>query len=446
MIRPCLIGLLLLPLSAQADESMRDGMSVLVTQGGPALIRETRSFDLTKGRQKLTFPSVSPQTVAGSAWLEGPGVVVVSQGFAPANLDQANLLAASLGREATVIWPGGGTDRVRVVAAGPAPLFEVAGKVVSGRPDRIVFDQIPDGLSAVPALEAEVTAQKSGRHPLDLTYMAGGLSWQADFIARLDAAHGRVDLSSWASVSNHSGQDLMASRLRLLAGDAPRTGGGPAPMRAAKAMAAMEAAPPEAVGHHYLYRIDGPVRLPDGQTRQLPLTERASLPAELQYVVGAMPPHNWRVQQRGEVPVRAEARLIVSNALKQPLPAGMVRVFLSDGNNEPTLVGADQWQGVPVGQQTVLNLGRAFDVTTRKVQTDFVKVSSEVTEAAWEVRLANAGAEPAKVLVKEGFGGEWLVLEESQGHVRDDAFGATWTVTVPARGETRLSYRVRVKG
>ncbi len=62
------------------------------------------------------------------------------------------------------------------------------------------------------------------------------------------------------------------------------------------------------------------------------------------------------------------------------------------------------------------------------------------------MRLANGGDAPAKVIVRETFGGEWLVLDESAKHAKENAFTAAWSVTVPAKGETVLTYRARVKG
>lgn len=85
-------------------------------------------------------------------------------------------------------------------------------------------------------------------------------------------------------------------------------------------------------------------------------------------------------------------------------------------------------------------------VTARRSQTDFTRISAEVTEAAWEVRLGNAGESAARVTVRESFGGEWLVVDENVKHRKDGPFTATWTVTVPAKGEVLLRYRARVKG
>jgi hypothetical protein len=91
-----------------------------------------------------------------------------------------------------------------------------------------------------------------------------------------------------------------------------------------------------------------------------------------------------------------------------------------------------------------LDLGQAFDITATTRQTDFERLSDTSWEAAYEMVVRNAKPTPITVSVIEQLPGEWRILQESQAHERRDAHAAAWSVAVPAAGEAKLAYRVRV--
>ena len=64
---------------------------------------------------------------------------------------------------------------------------------------------------------------------------------------------------------------------------------------------------------------------------------------------------------------------------------------------------------------------------------------------ATAVRLANGGEQAAMVTIREAFRADWLILEESQPHTKENAGLVRWVVQVPAKGQAVLRYRVRMK-
>ena len=58
-----------------------------------------------------------------------------------------------------------------------------------------MFDAAPPGLTATPTLSAVVEAPHAGRYVIRLSYLATGLRWSADYVARL-SPDGRDDLAS----------------------------------------------------------------------------------------------------------------------------------------------------------------------------------------------------------------------------------------------------------
>lgn len=436
----------------------RSGLALTLTQDDTALVRDRRSATLERGTQMLVVEGVAKRARDSSAMLSGGGVVVQDQSFQLAGIDADALLAAAVGQEVTLVWRDGNgaerEERARVVAAGPSPVFQVGGKVVAGAPARVLYDALPPELRAQPAYRATVAVEQGGKRELELAYLTGGLVWQADYVAELNPAEDRLALSSWATLTNGSGADFANARVQVMAGEVNTVPDMPAPMRLERtekvlmASAAMKAKPAsrEAVAGYHLYTLAQPVTLKDGERKQVTLLAPQNVAAERQLVLDPLPPHLWRDRAADQPPQHPLTVLKLKNSGAEPLPTGTIRVFQRARDGGATFVGEDRLGATPAGASARVTLGRAFDVTARRSQTDFNRVSADISEAAWQVKLANAGDNPAKVIVRESFNGDWLVLEESTKHAKENAFTAAWTVTVPAKGETTLSYRARVKG
>lgn len=431
------------------DLQSRSGLVLTITQADVALVRDRRTADLEAGEQALVVEPLPRRAELAATGLTASGVTVRSQHVQVAGIDAQALLAAHRGKEVTVVWRGAGgaerEERATILSADGQPVFAVAGKVVTGQPERVVYDTLPPGLRSVPGFRADISVDKAGKRDLDLSYLAHGLGWKPAYVVEL--ADGKATLSAWAEITNASGGDFPAARIRVLAGavenDVPR----PVPrMEKALMAAAMDGIPSrEALGPHHLYTIERPVTLADGQSVQVPLMAPLSLSADLRLELPPLPPHAWGGRFAADRPVHPQAVVAFKNSADQPLPAGPARLFQRSRDGGLAFLGQDSLPMVPAGAPFRLSLGQAFDVTAQRVQTDVQKVSADVTETAWEVRLKNGGGNPAKVLVTEAFAGEWLVLEESQRHDKRDSSHAGWSVQVPSRGEAVLRYRVRVK-
>lgn len=435
----------------------RTGLALTLTQDDTALVRDRRSATLDRGPQMLVMEGVARQARDATAMLSGGGVTVQEQGFHLGGIDADTLLAAAVGQEVTVVWRDANgaerEERAKVIAAGPSPVFQVGGKVVAGAPVRILYDSLPPEMRSLPAYRASVVAEQGGKRELELAYLTGGLSWQADYVAELAPTEDKLALSAWATLTNASGADFANARVQVMAGELNTVADEPMPMRAPRAekvlmAAAMKAKPntPEPVGGYHLYTLAQPVSLKDGERRQVALMAPQVVAVERQLILDPMPAPLWRDRAADQPAQHPLAVLKLKNGGAEPLPAGTVRVFQRARDGGATFVGEDRLGATPAGASARITLGRAFDVTARRSQSDFTRVSADISEAAWQVKLANAGDNPAKVTVRESFGGEWLVLEESAKHAKESAFAAAWTVTVPARGETVLTYRARVKG
>ncbi len=66
-------------------------------------------------------------------------------------------------------------------------------------------------------------------------------------------------------------------------------------------------------------------------------------------------------------------------------------------------------------------------------------------EAAYEISLRNHKKEDIIVKVVEPIPGDWTMIESSHEYRKTEAFTAEFLVPVPKDGETKVTYRVRMK-
>lgn len=428
----------------------RSALSLTLHQDGAALVRDRRPVVLEKGGGILVLEGLPRTLRPGGLSLRAPGVTVWERRIDPGGLTAERQLAAHLGRNVGVIWsPGAAPEAARVLSAEGMPLFEIDGKVTAGLPLRIVYDSLAPGLRPLPALRARIEAESAGRREVELTYAADGLSWTSHAEGELKGD--RLLLTVWAELSNGAGADFVDAAVKLTAGATQAAGGGPVMMMKApmRAMAETTAPRRDAVGPFHVYTLPHPVTLRDGGSVEVPLLPAAEITVRRELVLGPQSAaiHLSRVPPQPPLHPTLTVSFVNTKAagLGMPLPAGPIRVGMRGPGGDPILLGEDMLSALPEGAEARLSLGQAFDVTARRVQTDFQKVSAEVTESAWEVRIANGGDRAESVTVRDSFRGDWLVVDESIPHVREDAATPRWNVSVPAKGEATLRYRIRVK-
>jgi hypothetical protein len=149
--------------------------------------------------------------------------------------------------------------------------------------------------------------------------------------------------------------------------------------------------------------------------------------------------------------VNAERLLRFKNdkpaGLGVPMPAGTFRVYGGAGDAAGTFLGADHVQHTAAGGEVVLDLGRAFDITARRVQTDYRTqgLPKNASESTQEIKLRNASERAVTVKVVEHLPGDWQILKSSQPFKKTASDQAEWSIDLPADGERTLSYQARVQ-
>jgi hypothetical protein len=296
-----------------------------------------------------------------------------------------------------------------------------------------------------------------------LGYFTGGATWQASYQVVLGRADARV-----IGMAVVPSQSLRAenAEIHLLAGSVSRAGA-PQPMEdrfmAKRGMVAAEAAmgdvaTEQKVGEFHLYSLGGRSTLLPGLTTSIALFEPAQVKYERNYVVHGDVPYWGYLRQMGE---ETEPPVEVIYTLKRPrktdfgdrpLPGGIARLYLPDSAGGLQLVGEASMNHTPAGNDLKLDAGTAFDITAKRLQMNYVTRRDStkargvhtVATAEYRVTLKNATDSAVVVDVQEERAGEWSVVSSSVPPEKVSSTVTRFRVRVPARGETVLTYRLRV--
>jgi len=441
----------------------RRSLTLTVYNQNLGLVSETRRVDLPAGETLLAIADVSGQMQPETVLLSAIGLRVIEQSLDADLLTPGRLLEASLGQTVQIIrrHPETGADIVeegRVLSLSGGLVVQIGDRVEIDPPGRIAFTRVPAGLRNEPTLLARVFPGQAGPNDLRLDYLTGGLSWRADYVARLNAASDRLDLAALVTLTNATDSDFTDATLRLVAGEVNQAtpvfkGQAYAARGETAAMATMQAdgmSAPVAAADRYVYSVERPVTLRRGETKQIPLMSAEGVRVAREYRFEGVVNGHPGVEEIG--PVNAALLLELENdpdlGLGAPLPAGTVRVYgpaqAASGAGATLFLGADQIEHTPEGEKARLTLGEAFDVTARAERTVYERLSDRSYDTGQRITVKNAKDEAVEVVLAGQMPQGWTLREESAPHEAESANRIIWRLTVPAGGETTLTYRIRV--
>ena len=443
----------------------QQAVSVTIYNQNLALVKDRRTISVPQGTQTLAFREVSARIKPETALMDGMHLAVVEQNFEYDLLTPQSLLQKYVGREVTMVRRHPATNeeqsvQAKVLSAGNGVVLQVGNRIETEVTGRLVYPDVPATLRDRPTLTMLVESAKAGTREVELSYLTGGLSWQANYVAELNAGDDRLNLSGWVTLTNESGAQYPDARLQLVAGDVhiAQQALEPRPMRI-EAMAATPAPAPkamkeEALFAYHLYTVERPTTLRENQKKQVALLQADAVKCRKEFLLKGQ--DYYFSSQVGEIGRKIKAAVYVElsndkeSGLGQPIPGGIFRVYKKDNNGFQQFVGEDRVDHTPEKERIRLHLGEAFDVTADKHQADFKKIkgtttSNSVYESEYVIRVNNAQQEAVTVKVQEPIPGEWEMVSESIKHVKDSAHMASWLVTVPSKETVTLTYRVRIK-
>ncbi len=451
-----------------SDLDAQTDVALTVYHQDLALVREVRRIALKAGENRVSIRGVSAQMRAETAVLRAldqpQGFRVLEQSFDLDLLTPETLLQHHVGRRVGVVrtHPSTGAETIEeatVLSAAGGVVLRIGGRIETQIPGRLVYERVPEDLHERPTLRVDLHTTRAGPQRLALSYLSGGLGWEADYVAEIDGRDDRLQLDVWVTLSNTSGTTFRNARLALVAGDVHRVRDQRERPRvvmraAADAAPGKETLTQESLFEYHLYRLDRRTTLADRQTKQLSLLSAQAIPVTKGYVLkGRDYYYGGRYKQLGKrqkVGVFVVFQNTESAHLGLPLPKGIVRVYKKDSSGQLRFVGEDRIEHTPKDRELRLRLGESFDISAERTQTDFKKLAAVgkyryAFASSYRIVLENAQDAEVTVRVQEPIPGDWEIVKQSHPHRREAAGVAVWDIPVPARGKAILTYTAHVR-
>ena len=445
----------------------RKSVAVTVYNDGFGLVRELRDVDIGTGRISLEFRDVSSKveadTVHVKSLAKGHPLSILEQNYRYDLLSPQKLLSKYQGKKIKLYRWNKETGKDEVYDAevlsvnDNQPVLKVGNEITYGFPARYAFPEVPANLIAEPSL-VWLLDSEAPKQTLEVTYLSQGFAWSADYVLTVGeetagTGNSTADLTGWVTLSNDTSTSYENAQLKLVAGDVQR-------LRATmtETMATKEAREDdndrqqfkeESFFEYHLYTLDRPTTLLSNEQKQVTLLEGHGVSVHRQLIFyGASYYYRGsygQVVSNQKVGVYLDIANEEKNHLGIPLPKGTVRVYKADKSGSAQFIGEDHIDHTPRDEKLRIKMGESFDVVGDRKQTDFKDISSCIDETSWEISLRNHKDAADEVLVNEPIEGDWEILSSSMPFQKKDAHTFTFTAKVPARGETKITYRVRVK-
>jgi hypothetical protein len=440
-------------------------LAVTVYNSDIALVRDVRNLQIARGTSDLHFmdiaATVNPATVHFRSISEPSRVSVLEQNYEYDLLEPDKLLRKYVGRDVTLVRTRrtDSTTReedvtARLLSYNNAPVWQIGGEIITGmQADHIRFPELPGNLYSRPTLIWTLNNTGGTRHRVEASYLAGKLSWNADYVLTVARDDKAADIDGWVTVVNGSGTSFRNASLQLVAGDLHRVRQVIDRMAAEGMRKDMAAAAPamaqEAFSDYHLYTLGRKTTVNNSETKQVSMLGATAFPVQKRYVVEGQAFYYHNAQHPGApikdvVQVYYQFKNEEKTGLGMPMPAGTVRVYQSDSKGGVQFVGEDRIDHTPKDEAINLKIGNAFDVVCERKQTDFQKIASNVYDVEYEITFRNHKAAPVSVEVNEPIGGTWRMVQSSHEWTKTSAWAAKFAVPVAADGTALLKYRVRV--
>ena len=454
--------------SAQSTTlSDQTDLNVTVYNSNIALVRDVRQLTLPSGLINLKFAdiaaTVNPATVHFRSLTEPDKLSVIEQNYEYDLLDPAKLLHKYVGREVTLVRSfreNGETKhedvKATLLADNNGPVWKIGNDIVTGGYNESYrFPEVPPNLYERPTLLMSLENSGARKQQIEASYLAGNLSWNADYVLTVGREDKAADLDGWVTLANTSGTAFHNARLQLVAGELNRlplanrvmrmeagVGGG-----ALKDRAQFQQ---ENFSEYHLYTLGRRTSVEDKETKQISLLQGTGVPTEKIFIVNGQNYYYHAAQAPGQpqkdpVMVYYKFKNEQKAGLGMPMPAGNVRVYQKDSKGGVLFIGEDRIGHTPKDETVTIHIGNAFDIVEERKQTDYKRIDSHTWEMEFEIKLRNHKDTPVVVEVNEPIGGDWEMLSSTFKATKTAAFAAQFNVPVAKDGTSVLTYRVRAK-
>ena len=451
-----------------------------------AVVRQEIPLDLKSGTNQINVNDITMRLEPDSVILRDPAgkhlVNVLEQNYRADPVSQFSLLSLYEGRTIDFELPDHTTVKGKVIRSGyvrpdyfnmngynqgyPAQqeeaIIEVGGQLRFGLPGTPIFPDLTAETILKPRLEWMVATDKPGKFPAELSYVTGGMKWQADYNIVAPEKGDLVDIVGWITMDNRTGMTFENARIKLMAGDVnkiqPGIGGRDEMVfKAVNAAMVSPAVSEKAFDEYHLYTLEHTTTLRDRETKQVEFIHAAGVTTKQLYIYDGAKidpnryngwnwenirnDHSYGTESNPKIWVMREFVNSDANHLGMPLPKGRVRFYRRNDDGQVEFTGENTIDHTPHDETIRIYTGNAFDVAGERKRTNYSVDKNSATEI-FEIKVRNHKKEPVEVCVVEHLyrGKNWEVTAKSDDFQKKDSQTIEFPVKIAPDTEKVITY------
>lgn len=347
------------------------------------------------------------------------------------------------------------------------PIIEVDGKTRFSLPGLPLFPTLGDDTILKPTLTWAIQTDRAGRVDAELSYITGGMSWEADYNVVAPEDGETLDLVGWVTIDNQSGRSFENAKIKLMAGDINKiredyygNRDGYALTGSLRASAA-ETVTEKSFDEYHLYTLQRAATLLDRETKQVEFVRASGIHSKPIYVYDGVKidqrfrgwdyesirqNREYGTQSNPKVWVMREFANSAANKLGMPLPKGRLRFYRRDSDGQMEFTGENVIDHTPREEMIRVFTGNAFDLVGSRKRMDFkLDNNANWADESFEIKLRNRKKAPVEIRVVEHLyrWTNWEIKEKSDKFEKTDAQTIEFRVEVKPDEEKTIRYTVR---
>jgi hypothetical protein len=465
-----------------------------------AVVRQPLELDLKAGSSNVSVTDITMHLEPDSVILRDPtgtrALQILEQNYRADPISQGLLLSLNEGKEVDFLVKGseGKPDQMvrgKIVrsgyvphqlgmqrygsqytasqvaysqGAGGEPIIEIDRKLRFSLPGQPLFPALTDDAILKPTLNWTLQSDRAGKLSAELSYVTGGMSWEADYSMLSPAEGNTVDAIAWVTMDNQTGKTFENAKIKLMAGDVSkiqqtvqvvtRSGGGGIGGEAPVSEKAFE--------EYHLYTLSRSTTLHDRETKQVEFLRAEGVRAERLYVYDGAKldsdryrnynieylrtNRDYGTESNPKIWVMKEIKNSKENHLGIPLPKGRVRFYRKDDDGQLEFVGENNIDHTPKDETIRIYTGDAFDLRGERRRISFqIDTVRNWIDESFEIKLRNhKEKDPVEIRVVEHLyrAINWEIVEKSDTYLKTDSQTIEFRVQIPAGGEKTVTYKV----
>lgn len=460
-----------------------------------AVVRHGLALDLKSGQNHVEVTDMTGHLEPDSVFLrsldEGRRLQILEQNYRNDPVSEQMLLSLYEGKTIDFIAPDKTVVQGKIIRSGfvphstisydqryfqaqatyvqqgaGQPVIEVNGKLQFTLPGQPLFPALADDTVLKPTLSWELETDKPGKANAELSYVTGGMNWEASYNVVAPPKGNDLELLGWVTLDNQSGKTFRDARIKLMAGDVNKiqpNGVFDARDVVSISGAAIAGGPQvteKTFDEYHLYTLERPTTLHDRETKQVEFVRAAGVKSKTVYVYdGWKIDQNYRgwtmenirtqdafgTQSNSKVWVMQEFKNSAENHLGMPLPKGRVRFYRRDDDGQLEFTGENEIDHTPKDELIRIYTGNAFDLTGERRRVDYkLNQQARWIDESFEIKVRNHKATPVEVRIVEHLyrWSNWDISKSSDPFKKVDSQTAAFTVEIPPDGEKVVTYQV----